>query len=226
MGGGFNLPGAAGGAHDSEATAYGSGFLVNPEGALVTNSHVVDGCKRIRVKVGDSYYPAGITQTRPAADLAILSAPALRGDQAVFRADADARLGEPVIAAGFPLPTTLARQINVTNGVVSSTAGIKGDPNQFQMSVPVQPGSSGGPVLDASGQVVGVTAAKLNAVAAYRSTGVLSENVNFAIKGAVIQALLRETETPFTVGGIEPETGSEAIARRAQGFTVSIECEK
>ena len=95
-----------------------------------------------------------------------------------------------MLAAGFPLQGLLAAQVNVTTGIVSALAGPGDDTRFLQITAPVQPGNSGGPLLDASGHVVGVITGKLNALLMVKLTGNIPENVNFAINSSVARIFL------------------------------------
>jgi serine protease Do len=96
------------------------------------------------------------------------------------------RLGEGVAAFGFPLSGLLATSGNFTLGNVTAVAGLEDDTRILQISAPVQPGNSGGPLLDYSGNVVGVVEGKLNAITVFTVTDDLAQNVNFAIKANVV----------------------------------------
>ena len=98
---------------------------------------------------------------------------------AAFRIGRPPRAGESAVVFGFPLSQLLASTGNVTTGIVTALAGPLNDPHQIQISAPVQSGNSGGPVLDASGYLIGVVVSKLNAV-----RGDMPQNVNFAIKAS------------------------------------------
>ena len=98
---------------------------------------------------------------------------------------------------GFPLHGLLTSGINVTKGIVSALAGPGDDRRIFQITAPVQPGNSGGPVLDASGNVVGVVVARLDAIKLARRTGRLPQNVNFAISEGTVRAFLDAHDVPY-----------------------------
>jgi S1-C subfamily serine protease len=184
----------------------------------VTNAHVIAGCAQILV--------GGQRATRVAADpvndLALLELPGDRGVVAPLRAVA-ARLGESVTIAGFPLEGLLAG-LAVTGGNVSRLSGVGGDTGQLQINAPVQPGNSGGPVLDAAGQVLGVVVSQLDAIAVARATGDLPQNVNFAIRGELLRVFLDAHGVAHSIAAGAPPLAAEAIAARARQFTVPIEC--
>ena len=99
-------------------------------------------------------------------------------------------LGETVATVGFPNPGLQGFSPKLTKGEISSLAGLQDDPKHFQISLPVQPGNSGGALVDASGNVVGVVVAKLSQRAALATTGTLAENVNYAVKSSFLLSFL------------------------------------
>ena len=107
------------------------------------------------------------------------------------------RLGEDVLALGYPLRSILADSLNVTRGNISSLLGLMNDPNYLQISAAVQPGNSGGPVIDLAGRVVGIVTAKLNAVAVADITGDIPQSINFAIRPDVAARFLEENNVAF-----------------------------
>ena len=173
---------------------------------------------------------AGAVVARDAGnDLALLKAP-VRLPVAAIREDRGIRAGDSVVAVGFPLPGLLASEANVTTGTVSALAGIGNDTRFLQMTVPVQPGNSGGPLLDLEGRVVGVVVGKLDALKVASVTGDIPQNVNFAIKAGVVRSfldasgvavarrdLLAEPAYPITLS-------PAAVGADAKAFTVLVEC--
>lgn len=204
-------------------TGMGSGFLVDGAGHVVTNHHVVNGCGEVRVPaLGET---AQVVATDARNDLALLGT-ALSADRLPsFRAGESARLGEPVIVAGFPLGQVLGAGLNITTGSVSALSGPGNNAAMLQITAPVQSGNSGGPVLDQHGQVIGVVVGKLNALRIAASTGDVPQNVNFAIHGSIVRAFLE-------TNGVQLETAARAaaaeattdIAQQAKQYTVLLEC--
>ena len=131
-----------------------------------------------------------------------------------------------LIVAGFPLHGLLTSDINVTKGIVSALAGPGDDRRKFQITAPVQPGNSGGPVLDASGHVVGVVVARLDALKMARRTGRLPQNVNFAISEGAARAFLDAHDVPYKTARSNTTMPTTDIAAKAKGYTVLIECWK
>ena len=146
----------------SETThSFGTGFFVNKQGYILTNDHVVAGCRKLAGRDGK---PLHITYRDVGADLALLKTDTLPSSYAVFRTGPVPKVGDAVVAFGFPLPDILSSEGNVSTGVLSATSGLQDDPRFVQISAPVQPGNSGGPLFDSSGHVIGVVVAKLDAL--------------------------------------------------------------
>jgi S1-C subfamily serine protease len=132
---------------------------------------------------------------------------------------------------GSPCPRLLAAEANVTTGTVSALAGIGNDARFLQMTVPVQPGNSSGPLLDLEGRVVGVVVGKLDAIKIASVTGDIPQNVNFAIKAEVVRSFLEASGVaPAAAHGWwenDPlADGPAAVGAEAKAFTVLIECWK
>jgi S1-C subfamily serine protease len=203
----------------------GSGFLVDTRGRALTSYHVVARCSRIFLHDEKTLAPASVLAADPASDLALLAATGpLGGKPALFRSPIAASLGERVMVAGYPLQGLLSTELQVASGMVSALAGPKGDRRLFQLSVPVQLGNSGGPVMDESGKVIGLVAGTLRGTEAGRATGVAPENVGFAVRGAVLQRFLDRAGTPYRSAPARNPVDTRKIARAAREFTVLVEC--
>ena len=130
------------------------------------------------------------------------------------------KLGQTVSTVGFPNPNLQGKSPKLTKGEISSLSGASDDPKYFQISVPVQPGNSGGPLVDEYGNVVGIVTAKLRTKAALNTAGALPENVNYAVKGTFVMGFLESV----------PEVAQEMLdpkPRRSREFTdVVSEAEK
>ncbi len=165
------------------AAVSGTGFFITTNGYVVSNYHVIQGAKDIKVKDASAViWNAEVAFTDIANDLAILKVVGAGFKALSIRSSSEILKGATVFTIGFPNTGIQGQEPKVTQGIVSSLSGIAGEPNSFQISVPVQPGNSGGPLLDSTGAVVGVVSAKLNASAVLKATGTLPENVNYAIK--------------------------------------------
>jgi len=169
----------------------GTGFIV-ASGRAMTNHHVIEGCRSVLARVaGGAELPARVVSSDRQRDLALLELPANAGPALSFRRDVNIRRGEGVVTYGFPLAGLLSSGPTLTTGEVSALAGLRNNEQQYQISAPVQPGNSGGPLLDLAGNVVGVIVSKLNAQRIAQQTGDIPQNVNFAVKGLEALAFLR-----------------------------------
>jgi len=206
----------------------GSGFAVALD-AILTNQHVVDGCNRILVRTPDGRF---LGATPPARvdrqlDLALLRVPGLALPPLVFRERPAVRRGEGVVVYGFPLSGLLSSDPKLTRGEVNGLNGLRDDPTRLQISAEVQPGNSGGPMLDMQGHVIGVVVAKLNAQAVARQTGDIAQNVNFAIKGSAAVGFLRALGVAPTLAESRgAERSAPDVGDIAQGSTVFVRCER
>jgi TPR repeat protein len=196
----------------------GTGFRIARD-SFVTNHHVVEGCRQLRIAGSQASVRASDART----DLALISAP-VPGPVAALRAQR-ALVGEAVMVAGFPLQGLLSG-FQVTTGTLASLSGLGGDTSRFQLTAPVQPGNSGGPVLDATGRVMGVVVSKLNAIRTAQLTGDIPQNVNFAISGNALRSFLDANGIDYQTTSADRALANTGIAQQAQGFTVRIECWK
>ena len=197
---------------------------MNGSGLLATNWHVVAGANHITV-----IFPAWNDAVK--AELVVKDAV---NDLAILRIVDTARLantcpnlpfqlasangvtlGEHVSAIGYPLTPMLGSNPKFTEGVISSKSGLQDDPRHLQISAQVQPGSSGSPLFDSEGNIVGVVVAVLDPGAVYQQAGAIPQNVNFAIKAdyllslvAVVPGGLLGTRTT----AFSPEKAAQCVA--------------
>ena len=136
------------------------------------------------------------------------------------------KLGQSVIVLGYPLQGLLASSVNVTTGAVSALAGPGDDTRLIQISAPVQPGNSGGPLLDQTGAVIGVVSSKLDALKTQELVGDVPENVNFAIRDAVIRSFLDVHGIEYATAPSGKALDTVAITERGEKAVVRIECRK
>ena len=217
---GTAAPGAA-----SKPIGSGTGFVITQSGFVVTNDHVVAPCGQMRARHGAEPLGTLTVIARDAQnDLALLKLASRFPDVAVFREDRAVRQGDSVVIYGFPLIGMLTPQGNLTTGTVSALAGIGNDSRMLQVSAPVQPGNSGGPLLDAGGSVLGVVNMKLNALRTAAATGDIPQNVNFAIKTSVVRNFLDTNGVSYQTTAQLHELKTADVGDRAKKFTLLIEC--
>ena len=207
-------------------TSSGSGFIV-AEGRALTNHHVIDGCQRVTVRTAQGQtLPAKVSASDARRDLALLTFDAGAGPPLRFRENPAVARGEQVITYGFPLSGVLSSGPSLTSGDISALAGLRDNPLHYQISAPVQPGNSGGPLLDARGNVVGVVVSKLNAMRIAQMTGGdIPQNVNFAIKGSEAVIFLRDYGvTPGFAASTGPDRRPSEVGEIAHHSTLFIQC--
>ena len=200
---------------------YGTAFFISADGYLLTNDHVVNNCRSVTTSTGRK---AQIVSRDPQNDLALLRVTEKRERFATFRLGESPEVSEYVMAFGFPLHGTLSSEGVATSGIISSLAGIQDDPRTMEFSAAVQPGNSGGPLLDGSGHVIGVVEAKLDAVEMVHATGIVPENIGFAIQWAQIRAFLESEGVTSARERSKVSLSSNEIAKIAQQITTAIDC--
>ena len=164
----------------------GTGFALT-NNYIVTNNHVVDGAKSINIQGinGDfnNKYSAEVISTDKVNDLAIIKVKGvnIQSNSIPYAVKTGtSEVGEEVFVLGYPLTSTMGEEIKLTTGVISSKTGFQGDVSIYQISAPIQPGNSGGPLFDSKGNVIGIVSAK--------HTG--AENVGYAIKTSYLKNLM------------------------------------
>jgi S1-C subfamily serine protease len=204
----------------------GTGFVISASGHILTNQHVIDGCVgEIRGNLsGESPIALRVVSSDETNDLALLQgAGSSFKDVATIREKA-IHPGDAVVAIGYPFHGLLTSDFTVTTGIVSSLSGILNDTRYLQISAAVQPGNSGGPLLDSGGNVVGMVAAKLNALKFAKATGDMPENINFAIKTGALRDFMDNSVVPYQTAEAKNDRKTADIARNARAYTLLISC--
>lgn len=170
----------------------GSGFFINKNGLIATNAHVIKNAKKIEIHINsdnvNKYYNAELVLKDDVNDIAILkiSDPKFSlVSELPYGFEEKINIGESIFTIGFPLNEIMGDRYKVTNGIVSSIFGIENDVRYMQISVPLQPGNSGGALFNKEGNIIGITSTKLNGEA----LGLQIENVNYAIKISYLKNL-------------------------------------
>jgi len=208
-----------------QTVSTGSGIVITSNGLILTNEHVVRQCDSLQVVLDSTRTErATLRAADPVRDLALLEVEKFFPLAAQVRQDAAPRLGEPVAVIGYPLVNVLSAQPNVSFGHVNSKVGVKGNPGQMQIDVPIQRGNSGGPVLDEAGNVIGIVVSKLNALKLAKSTGDLPQNINFAIRGDVVRSFLEAQNVDFTSSSVSKKLENTEIASCGTAITVLVRC--
>jgi S1-C subfamily serine protease len=203
--------------------ASGTAAFVTDDGYLISNEHVVRNATQVRLVTTAGLISAKVVKVDAANDLALLKAEGKFSPLPVMPSRS-VKLGATVATVGFPNIGLQGFAPKLAKGEIASLTGAADDPRYFQISVPVQPGNSGGALVDERGNVVGVVAAKLSAKAALAATGSLPENVNYAVKSSFLLSFL-ESVPEVAAKLKEPETKErkfEDVVKSAEQAAVLV----
>jgi serine protease Do len=209
-------------AEPEAVVSMGTGFFVSPLGHVVTNQHVVEGCESaaLRNDAGIIDANASIVGRDGVNDLALIKT--TMGNSRFARIRKTVRLGEPIAVYGYPHADILASSGNFTTGNVSALAGILNNTGQFQLTAPIQRGNSGGPVLDYSGNVVGVVTSTIRA-SAERGT---PQNVNFAVRASPLSSFLDAHQVNQMEGALDATLSTVDLADASKAISAFVFCVK
>ena len=208
---------------ESQPSASGTGVFISDDGFLITNEHVVRDAAQVRLVTSTGLISAKVVKVDAANDLALLKAEGKFSSLPVATSRG-VKLGGTVATVGFPNIGLQGFAPKLAKGEIASLSGAGDDARYFQISVPVQPGNSGGALVDERGNVVGVVAAKLSASAALKATGSLPENVNYAVKSSYLLSFL-ESVPEVSAKLKEPETKErkfEDVVKSAEQAAVLV----
>lgn len=171
------------------AVSTGTGFFINQTGQVLTAAHVLNECLVTKATFGTKDSSALVLAQSVLLDTAVLSTDFNTVPFLPLREGDDTVVGEPVANVGYPLQGVLAQSANLTRGNISAADGIPGSMGHLQFSAPIQPGSSGGPLVSDSGELLGMAVSTLN-VTSLIEKGIVPQNVNFALKRHHIRKFL------------------------------------
>jgi len=198
----------------------GTGFFITGDGYILTCHHVIKDASEIKISVEGKTYLAKLILDDSNNDLALLkingSFPAI-----AFSSKRSAKMGQEVFTIGYPNPILQGISAKFTKGTINSITGFQDDLRLYQISVPVQPGNSGGALLDENGNVLGVIVAMLNAKTTFKISGSLPQNVNYAIKSIYARAML-DTLPGISGKLITPSKNKSNAVDRVKKSTVMI----
>ena len=195
----------------------GTGFYVNNK-TIISNYHVVDTCNYISIGKEERLVVNAIDRVN---DITVLESK--QKSDAFLRLSSNPKLGNNIFAAGYPYNDIL-KNFNFTSGNVSSLMGSGSNISEFQFTAPIQPGNSGGPILNSKGGVVGITVSGFGAdFAELRDT--LPQNINFGIKIGVLKDILTEQGIKYSEGNeYWFDSSEEKIADLSRKSSVLINC--
>jgi S1-C subfamily serine protease len=201
----------------------GTAFFITGDGYLVTADHVVRGVHKVRVKNGEKYFDAKVVKADQKVDLAVLKIDGSSFTALPLSGKKDPELSADVFTIGFPNPDVQGFEPKYTDGKISSLSGLRDDPLRFQITVPIQPGNSGGPLINRYGAVDGVIVSSLSATYMLAESGSLPENVNYAVKTSTLRDFLSPIHE--LDGKLLTQSGSRNhadVMKRAQEAVVMV----
>jgi TPR repeat protein len=214
----------AAGPTDASPKASGSGAIVSRSGLVLTAAHVIIGANSVKVYTAQGLRGAKVVQIDEANDIAILQLDAGTYPALPIAASRRVRLGQTVATIGFPNIEIQGFSPKVTRGEISSLNGAGDDPRAWQISAPVQPGNSGGPLLDENGNLIGVVVSKLSIEAA-KATNDIPQNVNYAVKSTYALALLEpylKNDVPEANQSVSVPRFEDMVARAQQSAVLIL----
>lgn len=204
-------------APEPEYIGSGTGFYINDEN-IITNHHVISNCEYL-TDFADNKLT--ILQQDQVNDLALLRGKPNNSFLYISKISPD--LGEKIYVAGFPYNNTL-KGFNFTSGNVSSLIGLGQDVANFQITAPVQPGNSGGAILNEYGSVVGVTVARIDDETIMQATNTVPQNINFGIKNTILKSLLSDNNIDFEEKDSYFRQSQKNIAKSSRESSILIKC--
>ena len=201
--------------------SFGTCFAIS-DNFLLTSYHVVKDAKSISIRglygKFDNTYSAGLEYFNEEHDIACLKISQANSNKkfvipySIKSQNSD--VGENIFVLGYPLQSTMGQEIKLTTGIISSNSGFMGDTTLFQISAPIQPGNSGGPLFDNNGNLIGIIAAK------HKN----ADNVGYAVKLNLIRNFLKEQKISSTVNKLMPAELSKKV-KIFKDYIYSVEVE-
>jgi TPR repeat protein len=217
------VDGSSAGALEARPKGTGTGFFITEDGYLITNEHVAGGGAQVRLVTASGLISAKVVKVDAANDLALLKAEGKFVALPVAASRA-VKLGSTAVTVGFPNIGLQGFAPKFARGEIASLSGPQDDARFFQISVPLQPGNSGGALVDERGNVIGIVSAKLSASATLKATGELPENVNYAVKSSFLLGFL-ESVPEVAAKLKEPNTSDlkfAEVVEKAKGAAVLV----
>jgi S1-C subfamily serine protease len=200
----------------------GTGSVISPSGFILTAAHVVEDSEYLEVVTSEGKFLASVLSLDATNDVALIKVERTFSNTIPLGRSGEVRLGASVSTIGFPNIDIQGLSPKVTKGLISGENGFQNDVRLWQISVPVQPGNSGGPLLDQKGRVVGIVVSQLNCHQAMEATGSIPQNVNYAIKASYFEPLLHFHKVDIANSYQDEPADFQEMVARSQNSVVLI----
>ncbi len=201
----------------------GTGFVISKLGHVISNNHVVGVCKKVMTVVDGKEIFLDILATDKVNDLGLIKGKVNTKMILSIKSDG-AELGEEIVTFGYPLTQQLSDSVKLTKGIVSALSGMENNYSQIQIDAAIQPGNSGGPVLNMNGQVVGVASSGLSKLYMAKKTKYIPENVNFAVASPTLSNFLKANKINFSTSSSFRTLSTKDLAKIGKPATIQLFC--
>ena len=202
----------------SNSTEGGSGtaFFINNRGNLITNNHVVEGCKTLKINYFNKELEVDLISTDKTLDLALLKVK-LKPKSFISFSKKEPKKRQVVIVAGYPLGQYLSDDLKINEGKISSLKGFENNSNEITVDLAINPGNSGGPIVNENGQLVAVAVAGMSKE--------VTEGISFGIKSSAVTNFLKTNKINSEINRSSFSMNDEKVNQLLEESTVYISCE-
>jgi len=197
-------------------SASGTAFFINKKGNLLTNNHVVEGCKLSKINYFNKEYDTNLISTDKTLDLALLEVDLKPKSFISFSKD-EPKKRDLIIIAGYPLGKYLSDDLKINEGKISSLKGFDNNSNEITVDLAINPGNSGGPIVNENGQLVAVAVAGMSKE--------VTEGISFGIKSSAVTNFLKTNKISPDIKLTSFSMNDEKVNQLLEESTVYIFCE-
>jgi S1-C subfamily serine protease len=211
------------------AITSGTGFFISNRGYILTNEHVVRGCSSVKIRGAVNPTTARVVDTNNEHDLALLQTTAVPPAVATFRNSMlNVRIGDPVMVMGYPLEYGISGQYKVASATLLNLQGPQNEVKWLQFSDSAQMGNSGGPLIDASGNVIGVIVGKATVTRnnPLNSRAEVVKKSDIAISMPIVRNFLQRNNVYVQFSDVRTYLSIPRLENRARNYIVNIHCEQ
>ncbi len=204
------------------SASSGTGFVISNDGYIISNNHVVDQCGKVNLHYRGNIIPTKVIANDKGNDLSLIKVDKKFEDYFLISSE-DISLLNEIYVAGYPFGKAISSSVKVNKGVVSSLTGIGDNYSQIQIDAALQPGNSGGPIINDKGNVVGVAVAKLDFKKIMEVFDTIPEDTNFGIKSSVLKTFIKANGIELENENIETMDLKD-IGEKITTATVYLDC--